>query len=261
MKGTGRITWLIAALMPVFWAPAETCAKPQKAAAEEEALRQPSLLEPDTQLIDVPTAGILDVGGFSTQTRFFSQGGVLEWINFGVVHRVNLGASMNVEKLIGTGSPVQLTRPELQIKFRFYDGDRIIPAFAVGYDGQGSLYNRPDKMYNQRQRGMYVGGTQEIGLPGLQAHAGMNISDFDSNAIFGFLGLSLDLRDKVALISEWDNLHDFSESRVNLGIKVYLTPNAHLGFSVRGVGQGGDYSNGVSRGAERIFQFKYSGNF
>ncbi|MEK9145062.1 MAG: hypothetical protein AAB339_05585, partial [Elusimicrobiota bacterium] len=42
-----------------------------------------SLIEPDTQLIDVPTAGILDVGGFATQTRFFSEGGILEWLNFG----------------------------------------------------------------------------------------------------------------------------------------------------------------------------------
>jgi hypothetical protein len=229
--------------------------------AEQGSAQAPGLIEPDTQLIDIPTAGILDVGGFATQTRFFSQGGVLQWLNFGVIHRVNIGASLNVEKLIGTDSPVQLTRPELQLKFRFYDGDRIIPAFAVGYDGQGYLYNRPDKRYNQRQRGMYLSGTQEIGLPGLQAHAGMNISDFDSNAIFGFLGLSLDLRDRAALIAEWDNIQNYVDSRVNLGLKVYLAPNAYVSFSVRGVGQGGTYSDGVSRGAERIFQFKYTGNF
>jgi len=275
MKGLAPVaTQLLAAclLIPALAAPA--AAKPRLAAQSSPARAEksapdsgagpgeaPSLIEPDTQLIDVPTAGILDVGGFATQTRFFSQGGVLQWLNFGVVHRVNIGASLNVQKLVGTDSPVQLTRPELQLRFRFYDGDRVIPAFAVGYDGQGYLYNRPDKMYNQRQRGLYLTGTQEIGLPGLQGHAGMNISDFDSNAIFGFLGLSFDMRDRAAVIAEWDNIHNYSESRVNLGLKVYVAPNAYVCFAVRGVGQGGAYSDGVSRGPERVFQFKYTGNF
>ncbi|MBI5243986.1 MAG: hypothetical protein HY922_09970 [Elusimicrobia bacterium] len=266
-----RIPKLLVAALLVFSAAAPTLAKSKKAPVKagqgapredgEAAGRQPSLLEPDTQLIDVHTAGILDVGGFSSQTRFFSQGGVLEWLNFGIVHRLNIGASMNVEKLIGTVSPVQLTRPELQVKFRFYDGDRIIPAFAVGYDGQGYLYNRPDKRYNQRQPGMYLSGTQEIGLPGLQAHAGMNISDFDSNAIFAFMALSLNIQDKVTLMTEWGNINDFFDSRVNMGLKVYVTPNAYVSFAARGIGQCGEYSNGVARKAERIFQFKYTGSF
>lgn len=247
------------------WAKPPKKAPKDPATSEGEAAKpggkEPSLLEPDTSLIDVPTAGILDVGGFSTQTRFFSQGGVLEWLNFGVVHRVNLGASMNVEKLIGTGSPVQITRPELQIKFRFYDGDRLIPAFALGFDGQGYLYSRPDKQYNQRQRGLYVAGSQEIVWPGLQGHFGMNISDFDSNAIFGFMALGLDIQDKVTLMAEWDNIQDVFNSRINLGFKVHVTPNAHVGFSARAVGAGGDYPNGVARGAERVFQFKFTGNF
>lgn len=241
-------------------------AKPRKPARSEKAgesasKESDSLVEPDTSLIDVPSAGILDVGGFATQTRFFSQGGVMEWLNFGVVHRVNLGASMNVDKLIGTSSPVQLTRPDLQLKYRFYDGEKIIPAFALGFDGQGYLYNRPDKRYNQRQRGLYVTGSQEVGLPGLMAHAGINISDFDTNAVFGFMAANLNVQDKVTFMAEWDNINNYTDSRINLGFKVYVTPNAHIGFAARGVGQGGEYSNGVSRGPERVFQFKYTANF
>lgn len=266
-----RLSKLAVAALLFFFATAPAIAKSKKAPAKaapgapeeggEASGKQPSLLEPDTRLIDAHTAGILDVGGFSSQTRFFSRGGVVEWLNFGIVHRVNLGASMNVEKLIGTDSPVQLTRPELQVKFRFYDGDRIIPAFAIGYDGQGYLYNRPDKRYDQRQPGMYLTGSQEIGLPGLQGHAGMNISDFDSNAIFGFLGLSYNIQDKVTLMAEWGNINDFFDSRVNMGLKVYVTPSAYVSFAARGIGQCGEYSNGVARKAERVFQFKYTGSF
>ncbi|TPW19361.1 MAG: hypothetical protein FD126_2761, partial [Elusimicrobia bacterium] len=47
----------------------------------------------------------------------------------------------------------------------------------------------------------------------------------------------------------------------NMGLRTYITPSFHLDFAVRGVGQGGDYSNGVARGAERVVNFKYTGNF
>lgn len=240
--------------------PSPPPAKERKAAAPRSASAA-SLLQPDIELIDVPTAGVLDQGGFSSRTRFFSQGGVMEWLNFGVFPRVNLGASLNVDKLIGTSSPVQLTRPDLQLKYRFYDGDRRIPALVLGFDGQGYLYNRPDKRYDQRQRGLYLVGTQEVGLPGLQAHAGMNISDFDANELYGMLASSLNIQDKVLFMCEWDNLSNYVDSRFNLGLRVYLIPSFHMDFSARGIGQGGDYSNGVSRGPERVVQFKYTSSF
>jgi len=135
------------------------------------------------------------------------------------------------------------------------------PALSMGYDGQGYLYNRPGKLYNQRQRGLYFAGSQEVGLPGLQAHAGINISDFDSHSIFGSMAASYDVQDKVLLMAEWDNINNYVDSRINMGFRVYVTPSFNMDFAVRGIGQGGTFSNGVSRGAERIVQFKYTGNF
>ena len=227
----------------------------------EAASRGGSALQPDTDLIDVPTAGILDYGGWSSRTRFFSTGGIVEWLNFGVFHRVNIGASFNIDRFLGTDSPVQLTRPELQLKLRCYDGDRTLPAVTVGFDGQGYLYNRPDRRYNQRQHGLYVVGSHEVLLPGLEGHAGMNISDFDSNSIFGFMASSFNLRDKVLLMAEWDNINTAEDSRINMGFRVFVTPEFNIDFAGRGIGLGGRYSNGVPRGAERIVMFKYTGNF
>jgi len=234
--------------------------RPRAEGADEE---RPAggLLQPDTDLIDIPTAGVLDYGGYSSRTRFFSNGGVMQWLGFGVFQRVNIGASFNVDKLIGSSSPVQLTRPDLQLKLRFFDGDRMIPAFALGFDGQGYLYDRSSQRYNQRQRGLYVTGSQEVGLPGLQAHAGMSISDFNSNAIFGYMSGSYNIQDKVLVMLEWDNIANYIDSRINMGFRVYVTQAFHLDFAARGIGQGGDYPNGVSRGAERVVMFKYSGNF
>jgi hypothetical protein len=219
------------------------------------------LLLPDTDLIDLPSAAVLDLGGFATRSRFFSSGGFVDWLGFGVYPRVNLGVSFNVERLVGNSSPVQLTRPELQLKMRFFDGDRYIPAFAFGFDGQGWLYNRPRKRYNHKQRGVYVVGTQEIGIPGLQAHAGMNISDFDSNSVFGMMGLSFNARDKIKLMMEWDAINDIYDSRYNAGVRFYLTPYFNFDVAVRAIGHGGTFSNGAPREPERVVQFKYVGNF
>ncbi|OIO05478.1 MAG: hypothetical protein AUJ52_13695 [Elusimicrobia bacterium CG1_02_63_36] len=219
------------------------------------------LLLPDTDLIDLPSAAVLDLGGFANRSRFFSSGGFVDWLGFGVYPRVNLGVSFNVERLVGNDSPVQLTRPELQLKMRFFDGDRYIPAFAFGFDGQGWLYNRPDKRYNHKQRGVYFVGTQEIGIPGLQAHAGMNVSDFDSNSLFGMIGVSLNLRDKLKLMTEWDAINNVSDSRFNAGLRFYLTPYFNFDVAVRAIGHGGTFSNGQPREPERVVQFKYVGNF
>lgn len=247
-------------------ADAQRLPRPRTGGAEgapdpEQGSSPRGLLPPDTDLIDMPTAAALDVGGFGARSRFFNGGGALQWLAFGVYPRVNLGASLHVDRLLGTDSPVQLTRPEIAVKWRIFDGDRLIPAFALGFDGQGYFYNRPIKRYNNKQRGLYVVGTQEIGLPGLQGHAGMNISDFDDDDVFGFMGLSLNLYDRVKLMWEWDNIQNFFDSRVNTGLRFYVNPQFHTDFAVRALGQGGTFSNAVPRGPERIIQFKYTGHF
>lgn len=220
-----------------------------------------SLIAPDTELIDVPTASIADYGAFSSRSRMFANGGVVEWLSFGVFQRLNIGASLNVDKLIGTGSPVQVTRPDLQVKFRFYDGTPILPALAVGFDGQGYLYNRVDHLYNQRDHGLYLVGSQEIVFPGLQVHAGINIPDFDDNPLFGFMGVDYNIKDRVLIMAEWDNINDFVDSRVNMGLRVYITTNFSVDFAVRSIGQGGVYDNGLAHGNERVVTLKYTGNF
>ena len=157
-------------------------------------------------MIDVPTAGILDYYGFMVKTRFYSGGGVLGGLNFGVQERLNLGASMSVDKLVGSDSPIKMRRPEIQVKFRFFDGGYYIPAAAVGYDGQGYYYNPADKKYLEKGKGLYLVGSKEIGLAGLALHGGFNVPDFDNNYLFGFLGLNYTLEDKIAFMLEYDSM-------------------------------------------------------
>lgn len=216
---------------------------------------------PDPDIIDAPTAAVLDDHAYSTRSRFYSAGGILEYLSFGVYPGVNLGASAAVDGFIGDEKNVRMRAPTAQVKWRFFEGDQALPSMAMGYDGQGYRYNSGDRRFNQRQRGFYLVGTKELGIPGFEFHPSFNISDFDSNAIFGTLPITLNIRDKAELLLEWDNIANWSDSRFNAGMRFFLTPNFHVDFAVRAIGAGGFYSDGAPKGPERIVQLKYSNSF
>lgn len=220
-----------------------------------------TLLKPDVSLIDTPTSAVLDYMGFMSASRFFSTGGFLQTLSFGVFNRLNIGASANVDKLIGSDKPTRLRNPEVQVKYRFYDGDRMIPSFAVGYDGQGYLYSATEKRYHHRHRGIYVVASQEIGIPGLMAHPSLNMSNFNSNSVFASVPFSFNVRDKVLLMLEWDNINNFADSRINTGLRIYASEALHLDIALRALGHGGRFPDGQNRGTERIVQLRYDANF
>lgn len=223
-----------------------------------------SVVIPDVEMIDVPTAGILDYYGFMMKTRFYSGGGVLGGLNFGVQERLNLGASMSVDKLIGSETGIKMRRPEIQVKFRFFDGGYYIPAAAVGYDGQGYYYNPGDKKYLEKGKGLYLVGSKEIGVPGLALHGGFNVPDFDNNYLFGFLGLNYTLEDKIAFMVESDSMfHSDDPSRLNAGMRIYITPYFQLDMAVREIGRNSTFNNdpALKRKAERIVQMRYNTSF
>ncbi len=232
------------------------------AAAAKDKDKGESVVIPDVEMIDIPTAGILDYYGFMLKTRFYTGGGVLGGLNFGVQERLNIGASMSVDKLIGSESGIKMRRPEIQVKFRFYDGGYYIPAAAVGYDGQGYYYNAADKKYLEKGKGLYLAGSKEIGLAGLALHGGLNVPDFDNNYLFGFLGVNYTLEDKVAFMLEFDSLfHSDDPSRFNAGIRLYVTPYFQLDMGMREIGRNGKFGNGFQRKAERMVQMRYNTSF
>lgn len=256
------------------WLGAPACAdevsqmsgNPQSVKIRPKSLPSPErartdLNSPETDLIDAPTAAVLDYGGYASQTRAYANGGLLEYASFGVYPRLGLGASLTIDGLIGNNRIVRARAPQVQVKYRFYDGDRYIPAFAVGFDGQGYDYSQAEKIYHNRQRGFFLVGTQELGLAGLQIHPSMNISDFNSNSIFGCIPLSYNIKDRATVLFEWDNINNINDSRINAGLRVHMTSALHIDLAVRRIGQGGWYADGSSRGPERIIQMKYTGNF
>jgi len=214
-----------------------------------------------SELIDTPTAETVDQYNYLLRFRFYNNGGVYTKPTFGIYPRLNLGFALDTEHLIGsTTHGIRIDRPSINLKWRFYDGQDVFPAIAVGYDSLGMYYDHSAGEYAQREKGLFLVGTKEIFFPGLQFSGGINTYQFSTgNEIHGFMSTSYAIHESAAIFAEWDNIRNFDESRINLGIRFYVNPS----FSIDG-----DLRNGRgtvppsdSRRTDRNVQLNYLGSF
>ncbi|MBL8023776.1 MAG: hypothetical protein JNK54_05775 [Elusimicrobia bacterium] len=208
---------------------------------------------PLMEVIDVPTAEVLDRYGFDSSYRFYSEGGVLVKTHFGVFPRLNVGFGLDADGFVGNES-VDLHKPTLNVRFRFFDGQRNLPALALGYDGQGLFFNKSTDKYAQREKGLFLVGSGEIIVPDLSLHGGINVYDFTEDHVYGFMGFRYLFRDVVALNAEWDNIRVGRDSRLNVGLGWWMTPSFAVELAGRDLG-------GPRRRPERIVRLVYSGGF
>ena len=232
-------------------------------AAEDDDYDDETVIVADLSQIDIPTASTLEKYGFMFNSRLYSEGGTQMSIGFGLHDRLMLGASFLFDGFIGNGSRVSMRDPEIQVKFRFFDGaDKKMPALALGYDGQGFFYDDNVKEYQEERRGLYLVGTYEL-LKAFFVNAGVNISDFDNNHLFGFAGANYTLDKAITLMAEYDNLfhHSSSYERLNAGVRLHITTSFSLDVAVRGITNNGRYKSGLKRESERVMQLHYSAMF
>lgn len=208
---------------------------------------------PLMELIDVPTAEVLDRYGFDSSFRFYSGGGMLAKTHFGVFPRLNVGFGLDADGFVGNES-ADLHKPSLNVRFRFFDGQRHLPALALGYDGQGLFFNKATDKYDQREKGLFLVGSGEVVVPDLSMHAGLNVYDFTNDHLYGFVGLRYLYQDVVAFNAEWDNIRVGRDSRLNGGLSWWITPSFAVEFAGRDLG-------GPSRRPERIVRLVYTGGF
>lgn len=217
----------------------------------------------ETMLIDVPTAEVFDRYQASFLTRAYSHGTVMESIDFGVYPRINIGLSLGVHELLGDSSDVKVLDPDFQAKWKIFDGNLYLPAVAVGYDGRRYGYGYEDHVYTydkhhhsqymDNRKGGYIALSREIIIPGLNATAGVNLSDWDFDELYMFMGTYYNIAEKIGLTAEWDNIRNMRDSRLNAGLRFYLHPSLALDAAVRRIGRGDE--------SERLLQFRYVTNF
>lgn len=210
-------------------------------------------LRKDIILIDTPTSETLDHYSTSFNTRFFSDGSVMESIEFGIYPRLQIGFSIAAQNVIGNDTPVRVLTPQFQAKYKIYDGSLYLPAIAIGWDGREYLYDRSTKDYAHEKKGAYLVLSREVFVPNLQINPGVNVSDFDSSDIYFFTGVSFNIEDKVNLMFEWDNVHNIDTSRINAGLRIYFTDNFDVDLALRDMAHKHTF--------ERVVQLTYRADF
>lgn len=245
-----KLTRLLAVLFAV-------CAAPLAMAADGDPIST------ETMVIDVPTAEVFDRYQASFLTRVYSQGTVMESIDFGVYPRINIGVSLAIDNWIGSSHSVKVLNPDFQAKWKVYDGNLYLPAIAIGYDGRRYGYGYSEhtrkyvghssKHYLDDRKGGYVTLTREIFIPGLALTGGLNLSDFDFDDLYMFTGLYYKILPQVNLLTEWDNIRNIRDSRLNMGARFYLHPSLALDAVFRRIGRGQE--------SERVLQLRYVTTF
>jgi len=163
-----------------------------------------------TNLITVPTAGVLPRGSYSIEYRFFPDGGLWGQIGVGVFERFMFGVSYGGGGIIGNQKVDWYNQPGVEIKYRFIEESVNFPALVIGFSSQGfGNYIDSLKRFETKAQGFYAAASKNYHLLGnLGVHAGINYNpieknDGDADPSF-FLGFDKDLNSEIALIAEYD---------------------------------------------------------
>ncbi|HAM39322.1 MAG TPA: hypothetical protein DCP53_08035 [Elusimicrobia bacterium] len=207
------------------------------------------------EIIDIPTADVVEYSSYDLSFRLQNTGGILSKMVFGVFAPINIGMSFDIDRLIGSSANKIDTRPPaIFFKARVFSGGLIIPAVAIGYDGQGyGTYNTSTDKYQFREKGIYVTFTREYFVPGMEATFGGNIYDFEKEGVYGFVGFKYGIENKILFLSEYDNIKTTPENRANMGIKLFVTDNVDVTIAGKNLFRGPE--------SERIAIINYKGKF
>ncbi|MBR4508403.1 MAG: hypothetical protein IKP23_02895 [Elusimicrobiaceae bacterium] len=205
-------------------------------------------------LIDTPTAKVSPVKTFTATSRIFSEGGLVTFFTFTPFDRFSIGTGITLEHIVGTNDEdIKVLPPSLQLKFQMYDGSETWPMLAIGFNNQGFYYNHEEDKYLQLAKGLYLSATQEVLFEGLMLNYGANVTTdgFEFRKLHAFTSLNYDITDYLNLMVEWDNIRSIKTSRVNTGLRFYVSEFFALDFAVRN----------LNNKAERILQIKYNYTF
>ncbi|MCB4757349.1 MAG: YjbH domain-containing protein [Elusimicrobia bacterium] len=224
--------------------------------AEEAAVKKATVRL--IEVVDTPTAEVVDNYGYYVSFRFGSAGALQAKPIFGIFPRLNLGFGLDGEKVLGTDDS-KFNKPTLNVKYRLFDGKKLLPALALGFDGQGTLWNKDLDHYNQREMGFYVVATTEFILPDLNLSIGANNFDFEeAHAGRAFANASYVYERTLGLLLEYANASDYKDRRFNFGLKYFITPV----FTVDLVGRNIPKTyRSEDRETERIVRLNYTGAF
>ncbi len=160
-------------------------------------------------LIDVPTAGILDKGVVGVSLDIMPAGVVISKIEVGVFDNFCFGISYGGSNIIGQGTIDWYKLPGVNVRLRIINETLSSPAITLGFDSQGKgNFNKDLKRYQIKSSGFFAAVAKNFQFFGyLSLHGIINYSlerddnDKDLNLAIGF---EKTIGDKISLVGEYD---------------------------------------------------------
>jgi len=210
--------------------------------AQQEAVLEPIIL------IDVPTAGILMRGSYQLQLRAYAEGGLLSSIDVGISNRFMIGISYGGTNIIGRGKINWNPQPGVQIRYRLWEEQLMMPALVLGYHSQGyGAYIDSTDRYLVKSMGLFAVASKNFNFLGnLGLHGGINYSferDDGDKDLNMFAGIDKNLNPELALLAEYnfainDNDHRAignSKGYLNAGLRWTFAGKLEIDFLLRNI--------------------------
>lgn len=199
-------------------------------AGEPVGLTQP------TELVTIPTAGVLPKGSYVANFLLFPKGGLTCGLSVGISSRFMFGISYGGAHIIGDTVINWHNQPGVDIRYRFIEEGLRFPAILVGFNSQGyGEYIDTLKRYETKAKGFFVVASKNYNLLGnLGLHAGINYNplekeDGDTDPSF-FFGIDKNINSEISVVLEYDAaLNDNNTNEISLGKgKGYLNAGLRL---------------------------------
>ncbi len=211
-----------------------------------------------TELVDCPTAGILQRGEVKFPISVFENGGMSFGAGVGVIQKLMFGIQFGGEYIIGDSLPNWDSYPGVFVKYRLFDESPTLPAIAIGFDSRGFGAFRDSladgqkvKRFEIKSKGFYAVVSRNFHFIGnLGLHGGVNYSterkDNDGDLNF-FVGIDKSINQNINIVAEYDfafndngkggdeETYSFGEGNgyLNVGLQFNIDDNIRIQLNLR----------------------------
>ena len=199
-------------------------------------------------LIDLPTAGILEKGFVGITMDLMPAGVLIPKIEVGVMDGFSFGISYGGSNIIGSGKVDMYSLPGVNLRVRVLDESISLPAFTIGFDSQGKgYYNDNLNRYQIKSPGFFVAASKNFDFLGyLSLHGVINYSlerdDADKDLNLG-VGFEKTIGGKFSIVGEYDFAINDNTGKslgdgngfMNFGIRWSVGDGFTLGLNLRDV--------------------------
>jgi len=202
-------------------------------------------------LVTVPTAGIIPRGAYLIDLNLFRNGGILAGVSAGISSKFMFGISYGGSMIIGDEQINWNKQPGVEIKFRFMEESKMMPAMLVGFNSKGyGAYCDSLNRYETKAVGFYMVASKNFSFLGnFGFHGGVNYNplekeDGDNDPSF-FMGIDKDITKQLSFVIEYNaalndnetNQLGLGEGRgyLNAGIRWAMAENFHIDVDFKNI--------------------------